>query len=245
MGRKKKCECKKGLPGWMATFSDMVTLLLTFFVMLMAMANFDDTEKVDAVITSIQTDFGMVSFFNKSTGIGKEPSFPSISAQRETQHTINAKLREAFSKHLSDHMIKMTEQPQEVRLTIDDRVFFSPGGTAVNPAAFALLTDVAAAVAGTDIQVAVEGHTDDSGDERVNWVLSAERAAAVVAILMRRGIEGEKLSAVGRGQFAPGTAISDDPGWSRRIEIIIRGDDVDARDAADSLLRRRNGDGAR
>ena len=39
---KKKCpECPKGAPKWMTTFSDMTTLLLTFFVLLLSMANFD------------------------------------------------------------------------------------------------------------------------------------------------------------------------------------------------------------
>ena len=38
---KKQKESSEGAPEWMVTFSDMTTLLLTFFVMLIAMANFD------------------------------------------------------------------------------------------------------------------------------------------------------------------------------------------------------------
>ncbi len=43
-----------GAPAWMVTYSDMVTLLLTFFVMLLAMANFDDLVRRDAVLESIR-----------------------------------------------------------------------------------------------------------------------------------------------------------------------------------------------
>ena len=45
---KKKEECKGGgAPEWMVTYSDMVTLLLTFFVMLLAMASFESPGRVD------------------------------------------------------------------------------------------------------------------------------------------------------------------------------------------------------
>ncbi|MGC6493799.1 MAG: OmpA/MotB family protein [Myxococcota bacterium] len=224
-----------GLPGWMATFSDMVTLLMTFFAMLLAMANFDDMTRVEAVITSIQTEFGIVSFFDKQVGIREEEAYPSQSITRETPHPVHPKLREAFEKHVSDHMIQITEEEQELRVALDDRVFFASGAAEVDPAAFELLTEVAIAVAGKDIEIVVEGHTDGTGDEQRNWVLSAQRAAAVVNILQRRGVPGERLAAVGRGEFSPGAAYGDDPTWDRRIEFVLRGDDLDAVDAMRAL----------
>ena len=57
--REKKKEDKKGgAPEWMVTYSDMVTLLLTFFVMQLAMANFEDPGKIDAALESIRAAFG-------------------------------------------------------------------------------------------------------------------------------------------------------------------------------------------
>ena len=44
--KKKEQEKKEGAPAWMVTYSDMVTLLLTFFVMLVAMASFEDVQRV-------------------------------------------------------------------------------------------------------------------------------------------------------------------------------------------------------
>src|SRR5690606_10826333 len=54
-----KCpECPTGgLPGWMATFSDLVTLLLTFFILLYALSKQDDT-KYKAIAGSIREAFG-------------------------------------------------------------------------------------------------------------------------------------------------------------------------------------------
>ena len=41
MARKEECQCEEGLPLWMATFSDLMTLLLCFFVLLLSFANMD------------------------------------------------------------------------------------------------------------------------------------------------------------------------------------------------------------
>ena len=61
---KKKCpECPKGAPKWMTTFSDMTTLLLTFFVLLLSMANFDKVK--------IEQSFGILA---GSSGIMNNPS---------------------------------------------------------------------------------------------------------------------------------------------------------------------------
>lgn len=50
-----KCEeCIPGLPGWMATFSDLVTLLLTFFVLLLSFAK-TENEKYEAALGSIRS----------------------------------------------------------------------------------------------------------------------------------------------------------------------------------------------
>lgn len=71
MARKKAGqESGGGLPEWMATYSDLVTLLLTFFVLLFSMASVDVT-KFEAVASSIRSSFNimnMSSMMNKNTG---------------------------------------------------------------------------------------------------------------------------------------------------------------------------------
>ncbi|MCL2101413.1 MAG: hypothetical protein FWH22_06835, partial [Fibromonadales bacterium] len=63
MAKKKKCpECKPGAPMWMTTFSDMVTLLLTFFVLLLSMANFEPI-KYALTVQSLQGAFGILETF--------------------------------------------------------------------------------------------------------------------------------------------------------------------------------------
>ena len=65
-------ECPAGAPMWMTTFSDLVTLLLTFFVLLLSMASMDPVKFVQAK-TSIKDAFGW-----RTTAAPKQYSLPII-----------------------------------------------------------------------------------------------------------------------------------------------------------------------
>jgi outer membrane protein OmpA-like peptidoglycan-associated protein len=99
-----------------------------------------------------------------------------------------------------------------------------------------LVTDVASVLKDEEVSIRVEGHADRSGDETDNWTLSSKRSVAVVMALRTKGpIEGERLEATALGAFHPGPSIGEDPDWSRRIELILRADDVGAASAAERL----------
>ena len=71
MARQKKPEeAPPGSPAWMATFSDLMNLLLCFFVLLFSMSS-TDTEKFQEVIASIQSSFSIFSSGGTSIGEGQ------------------------------------------------------------------------------------------------------------------------------------------------------------------------------
>ncbi len=69
MARKKKEEAPKGSPAWMTTFSDLMNLLLCFFVLLFSMSTVD-LEKFDLVIASLQSSFSILPAGGASIGEG-------------------------------------------------------------------------------------------------------------------------------------------------------------------------------
>ena len=70
MARKKQEEAAKGSPAWMATFSDLMNLLLCFFVLLFSMSTVD-AEKFEAVVASLQSSFSVLPAGGSSVGEGE------------------------------------------------------------------------------------------------------------------------------------------------------------------------------
>ena len=70
----------------------------------------------------------------------------------------------------------------------------------------------------------VEGHTDNRGSDRTNQVLSLNRANAVRDYLVSRGVDGDKISAVGLGASRPlvDNKTAENRANNRRVEIVIQ-----------------------
>jgi chemotaxis protein MotB len=234
---KKPPEVKEGLPMWMGTFSDLVTLLMTFFVLMLSMANFEDTAKVETVIHSIQSALGASGFDADLVGSHVQQMYTTSPVRRDdTINPVVSKLRQAFEKHISDDLVRMVQNEQEIRVRLDDRVLFRPGSTELHPAAYALVTDLAEVLASEDVEIRVEGHTDASGTEEENWRISSERSLTVVTALRQRGdIPGERLEADAYGQFRPATGFGEAPAWNRRVELVLKSDHVGAVSAIERL----------
>ena len=70
MARKKQEDAPKGSPAWMNTFSDLMNLLLCFFVMLFAMSDVD-AEKFEKIVASFQNTFSILPSGGASIGEGE------------------------------------------------------------------------------------------------------------------------------------------------------------------------------
>lgn len=226
-------ESGPSAPFWMVTYSDMVTLLLTFFVMLMAMASFEEVGRVEAVLESIRLALGAGGQHQTLMGVSTEEiNQPSELEPLDELQPVVSRLREELSRQRSDDLVRMTSTQTEIRLQLDDQVLFEPGGSTLHPAAYALLSGIAEPLANQRVQIAVEGHTDASGSPEKNWRLSAARAVAVVSFMQARGgIDGRKLAAHGYGPYRPASPDGADAAWNRRVEIVIQSKSPQAYDA--------------
>ena len=85
------------------------------------------------------------------------------------------------------------------------------------------LDRIAAALAKAPLPIRIEAHTDASGDPARNAVLSAQRAEAVRAALILRGVNPSIVSAVGRGESSPIASNTSAAGRerNRRVEFIV------------------------
>ena len=234
-GRRPKKEEKAapGAPLWMVTFSDMVTLLLTFFVMLLAMATFDEVGRVQAVIQSIQKALGVGGFNRDLIGVTQKTKQQPKEIQKvDNLQPVMSKLREVVNKHISNDMVRMTRTQTEIRVAFEAPVLFKPNSTTLEPTYYSMLSDIADVLAKHPVEIIIEGHTDGTGSSDRNWGVSAMRAVSVLNHMQERGgLDGRSLQARGYGQYRPAEPGSDNAAWNRRVELVIKAKSAVAWDA--------------
>jgi OmpA-OmpF porin, OOP family len=100
---------------------------------------------------------------------------------------------------------------------------FDTGKATINPDSAATLDAAAGALkAAGDLTVEVAGHTDNVGTAEANLKLSQDRAQAVMAALVERGVKADRMTARGYGQTAPiaDNRTEDGRAKNRRVELV-------------------------
>jgi chemotaxis protein MotB len=189
-------EEKAKVPAYIVTFSDMVTLLLTFFVLLLPLAQVQDPELFnqgrDSFLESIR-QFGLGALLGRQPSVDLEaPKTRHLTSEPETsdERAIDAhreKLRKVF-EHLKKTMT--TLPPQIVGRHLDfsiTNVRFEPGQAGLNDTAKQYLsayrTDLQENLTADTCTLYVLGLAGDEATEKMQWMLSARRAQAVARFL--------------------------------------------------------------
>jgi OmpA-OmpF porin, OOP family len=131
---------------------------------------------------------------------------------------------ERMQKELKDMQAKETERG--LVLTLGD-VLFDTGKSSLKPGAYATIDKLANVLnSSKDNKVTIEGHTDSTGSDATNQALSEQRALAVQAALMQRGVSGSQIIAVGKGESTPvaGNDSASGRQANRRVELIFAQD---------------------
>ncbi|HCY43265.1 MAG TPA: hypothetical protein DHV48_18335 [Prolixibacteraceae bacterium] len=126
--------------------------------------------------------------------------------------------------------LTIQEKNGKVYVSLDEQLLFKTGQWEVDPKGQQALTDLAEVLGqNPDINVLVEGHTDDvpmrgTGMVKDNWDLSVMRATAVTRILLKnKAVEPKRITSAGRGEFFPVDELktAEARKKNRRTEIIL------------------------
>ena len=118
----------------------------------------------------------------------------------------------------------------KVYVSMEDKLMFASGSWAVSSEGLQAIKQLAKVLEeNPDINIAVEGHTDNlaykgSGNVKDNWDLSVMRATSIVKEILKAGkIAPERIAASGRGEYAPKAANTtpENRAKNRRTEIIL------------------------
>ncbi len=130
--------------------------------------------------------------------------------------------------------VKISELNGKLTVNVVDNILFDSGRAVIKPAGIKLLQQIGDVLKSTiDKNVQVEGHTDNvpirgalANVYPSNWELSTARATTVLHFLQDKiGIRGERLSAVGYGEYQPvaSNATAEGRAQNRRIQIVLSG----------------------
>ena len=239
---KKEKKAAPGAPMWMVTYSDMVTLLLTFFVLLLSMASLDNI-KFSKASDSLAGAFGVLAH-SSSTEVSAPQVISYSPIDDDFVARVYRRLRSKLRELKLNQQIKLVKDRGAVILRIDEAVLFQSGQTQVSAEAYPVLRKVAELVRPLPLNLKIEGHSDNQGDEMVNWELSLTRAMSVLRYLATNQLLPlERMAATGYGSQKPLFPNTSDRErtLNRRVEFVLEsmGDPnqelpflIDARDQA-------------
>lgn len=205
--RPKKEEDEDITAFWLITYSDMVTLLLSFFLLMYSFSVLTEQNQ-QQLVEELRT-----------VAANKVP----VERPREELEQAAREIAAQFQKDQT--FVENTET--EVTVGLSSEVTFASGDDALSESGRAALVKAGAILAKLPNTVRIEGHTDAvpmrGGRFSSNWHLSAARAQTVVRLLIDSGVDARRMQVVGFGDVRARADNGTPEGRAsnRRIEIKI------------------------
>ena len=240
MPRQRVLEDSDNRDRWLVSYADFITLLFGFFVVMYAISSVNEG-KYRILSHSLMAAFDHDTRSLDPIQIGE----PQLSASPNVIDVPDANgfqdpdvgdthiepSREQVAERLAGldatDQVSVRQNNDWLEISLDSELLFSPGAAALSPAAQDLLGETADYLSAFDNPVTVEGYTDNVPAASTlypsNWELSAARASVVVRFLAARGVDRERLTAVGYGENHPLETNATPAGRSanRRVVVVV------------------------
>ncbi len=241
MKRKKGGGGEGGGDSWLNTYADMVTLLLTFFAVLLSMSSVNQ-EKYNAFIRS---------FSNLPQEVIDEITNPVVDPADVEETLTDAQAEEAAQamndlyKKLSEYVeengmadtVSVNKKDQVIFIKFDSSVFFEPDKYIMRSGGKQVISFIGDGIKEYESMinlVSICGHTatvpDNSNSTVSDWMLSGERAAVVAKFFEdEKQLNPKKMLLLGYGRNMPIASNDTEEGRmeNRRVEIVIIGENSD------------------
>lgn len=238
MAERKKCKkCPpEGAPAWMTTYGDMVTLLLTFFVMMYTTAEVDGSQL--KLILAAFSGLGVLEGGNtlqagELAELGNNiMTLPSIDKGRALDKARKLAISQ-FQPEIKSKKVRVTEDERGLIISLAADSFFRPASAEIDieNTRETLQKVSRLLISLEERKFRIEGHTDAAptdpdGPWPTNWELSAARAINTLRVLSEYGVPEKQFQVAGFADTVP-LASNETPegrAYNRRIDIVILSD---------------------
>jgi len=231
-------EAPAGAPEWIVTFSDMISLLVTFFVMLMSFSTMEDREEM--VISAAFTNAGLGVVENDAGHTAVEPprqdrmqaTHPLRGAERphsRPDEELEENVEEMGQKKTDEHLeLDLTQVVDGLEITFGRESTFAPGSVELTPELASRLGELGRVLEHYEHLVLVEGFTDSEFKPTPRYptaeALSSARAqAAAEAMVAASNLRPDLVQTAGLGMQRPVSSNETAGGRTdnRRVEVRV------------------------
>lgn len=223
---------KTGNERWLVSYSDLVTLLFAFFVVMYSVSHVN-SEKYRALSSTLkQTFHGEVPVDAElktqldRIAAGQDGPAPTAQNTPSDPQALAELLQSRLAGNLAAADMSISASEDWVEIDLNANLLFASGSAQPSEKAQQIFADAANTLAALPNAVEVAGHTDSRPIETPqfasNWELSAARASAAVRLLAQGGVQPERLAAVGFGEFRPVADNSTSDGRAQNRRVVVK-----------------------
>jgi len=227
MKEKKKTNITLDANAWMSTYTDLMILLLTFFVLLLSLATIDKRRKRLA-LNSLVGAFGFKPGGQSILGKPKGMNITTGSAPMVPEEVQFETLRNVALKHGLKSDLSMDKQLDRTVLVLNNKMLFDPESASLKEENKEFLSDLAEAINDGPQLIELRGYIDSSESImeedpfRTSMLLSSKRAITLYDFFVEKGIPSKRIVAHGFGLNYPGKAKGSKESYlNRQVEIIL------------------------
>lgn len=235
MAKRKREGENSGNPAWLITFSDLMTLLLTFFVLLVSISTIDEMRRLE-VLTTVTGAFGFGTAY--SNPIARTRSNQSVEpGPMELEQTADMEaIKDMLWEDLGKDINFLSNKYVQI-LSISNDVLFKKGSSELTPEGMRILDKMLPVLLRLEYPLLIGGHTstmrDEAGEDFLlidqekklspSWMLSYMRCVSVYNYLKSKSMPTSLLSLEAFGQYRPrypGDAARDRAA-NRRVDLVL------------------------
>jgi len=229
------------LDRWLVSYADFITLLFAFFVVLYAISSINESKYLK-VTESLTAAFDVTPKSMEPIQVGEisrdssdniiEKPIDKLASEMQNLKEMGDLIEKEMLSSLPTDDVTIRRSKQWLEIEFDSGVLFPSGSSNLVHHSRGVLSKIAGILSNYPNPVNVEGFTDNKpiNTERFpsNWELSASRAASVVHLFAKSGIEPSRMAAIAYGEHRPIASNKTLEGRrkNRRVVVAVLASDI-------------------